>query len=126
MIDKKEDVCLDQLSSAILRIGVLIAGAVVIVGGVLLLLKKGSFIPDYGHFDPQALSLNTLSAVTLGVLSLDEGAIIQLGLILLILVPIFRVVVSIFIFAKENDYLYAGISLIVFLILAFSVFSSGY
>ena len=52
-----------------------------------------------------------------GVLKLNGEAFIMLGLFCLILTPVLRVVVSIVAFAKEKDYLYVIITLIVLVIL---------
>jgi uncharacterized membrane protein len=48
-------------------------------------------------------------------------SIIQLGLLLLIATPIARVVFSVAAFAWERDFMYVGISLIVLIVLLYSL-----
>ncbi|MBA1393641.1 DUF1634 domain-containing protein, partial [Lactobacillus sp. XV13L] len=51
--------------------------------------------------------------------------ILMLGIFLLILTPVLRVVVSIYAFLKEKDYLYVYITTFVLIILAFAMIA-GY
>lgn len=53
---------------------------------------------------------------------LKPYAIMMFGLFCLILTPVLRVVVSLFTFLKEKDYLYVGITGIVLIILVISFF----
>jgi uncharacterized membrane protein len=48
----------------------------------------------------------------------------QLGLLLLIATPIARVAFSIFAFALERDWLYVGLTTVVFAVLLFSILQS--
>jgi uncharacterized membrane protein len=51
--------------------------------------------------------------------------LIQLGLLLLIATPIFRVALSIVGFAIERDHLYVGFTAVVLVILLYSLLGSG-
>jgi uncharacterized membrane protein len=55
------------------------------------------------------------------VLSGRSAALIQLGLLVLIAVPIARVAVSILAFALQRDWLYVGVTVVVLIILLFSL-----
>lgn len=98
-----------------LRVGVL-ASAAVILTGLLLFLITG----ESGY--PESTFPTSLNGIYQGLLSLKSYAIILTGLLMLIATPVFRVFISIFAFMHEQDYLYVGITLIVFLILIASFF----
>ena len=63
---------------------------------------------------------NTLGDVLNGVLALRPYAIIALGLVILIAIPVLRVAVSVIAFAVERDWLYVLITSFVLLILLLS------
>ncbi len=54
-------------------------------------------------------------------MALRASGIIQLGLLILIATPIARVAFSIYAFAREHDRMYVIFSVVVFLILMFSI-----
>ena len=70
---------------------------------------------------------NSLGDVLNGVIALKPYAIISLGLLVLIAIPVMRVVVSIIAFALERDWLYVLITAFVFamLMLSFAVGEAG-
>ena len=111
---KKEIEEIELIIGKILRIGVLTAAAVLIVGLALLLVTGQSGYPEGMH--PTAPV-----AILKGVAALKPDAIIMLGLFLLILTQVLRVVVSIYAFMKERDYLYVGITTGVLAILVVSM-----
>ncbi|MGG0813678.1 DUF1634 domain-containing protein [Paenibacillus alvei] len=98
-----------------LRVGVL-ASAAAILTGLLLFLISG----ESGY--PANTFPTSLNGIYDGLLSLKSYAIILTGLLMLIATPVLRVFISIFAFMHEQDYLYVGITLIVFLILIASFF----
>jgi uncharacterized membrane protein len=63
---------------------------------------------------------NTLGDVLNGALALRPYAIIALGLVILIAIPVLRVAVSVIAFAVERDWLYVLITSFVLLILLLS------
>lgn len=99
--------------SKLLRIGVVLSALVIIMG-----MLKLSITGDSGYVDN--IYPTTITGVIEGLLALKSYAIIQTGLLLLILTPVFRVAVSILVFLKEKDYLYVGITSLVFVILIIS------
>lgn len=111
--DKSEAV--EVVVSKWLRVGVL-ASAAVILTGLLLFLISG----DSGY--PEKTFPTSLAGIYSGLLSLKSYAIILTGLIMLIVTPVLRVFISIFVFLHERDYLYVGITIVVFLILVASFF----
>ncbi len=107
----------------LLRGGVTIAALIVAVGGILYLLQHGH--QPFGHqtFVPGPEWVRTPTGIASGVLHLDGGAIIQLGLLLLIATPVARVAFAAVAFLRQGDYTYVAITLIVLGILTYSFFA---
>lgn len=99
--------------SKMLRIGVILAAAIIIIGLVQFLTTGESGYP--GDTFPI-----TLSGIFEGLLQFKAMAVIETGLMLLILTPVFRVFVTLFVFIAEKDYRFAGITAVVFIILVVS------
>ena len=107
------------LLSRTLRWGVGISCVVAFVGGLLYLLHCGNApfcLADYRRFsyataaDP---SYTSLPAILGGFPNFTPVGWIQTGVLLLILTPILRVVLSFFSFVEERDWLYAAITAVV-------------
>ncbi|MFC3562823.1 DUF1634 domain-containing protein [Pedobacter jamesrossensis] len=105
-----------------LRIGVITSFSFILFGGISYLIAHGSHFSDFTSFKIYTVPLKEMFK---GVLSLNSKSIIQLGIIILIATPIMRVVFSAISFALAKDILYTGITLLVLLIIAFSMIS-GY
>jgi uncharacterized membrane protein len=56
-------------------------------------------------------------------LALSSGGVIQLGLLLLVATPVARVIFSVFAFARQRDFTYVVLTLIVLAILLYSLFA---
>ncbi|MGC2163770.1 MAG: DUF1634 domain-containing protein [Silvibacterium sp.] len=109
-----------------LQTGVLLAAAVVLVGGVLYLLHAPAGPrTDYSHFHGVAEGLKTPSGIWHGVMHGDARSVIQLGLLLLIATPVFRVIVAGVGFLMERDRLYTWVSAIVLAVLLYSLWHIG-
>jgi len=67
----------------------------------------------------------TMGGVWQGVMALKPFAVIELGALLLIATPVFRVAASTVLFWLEKDYLYTAVTLAVFVILVVSIFWLG-
>lgn len=121
--DMKPD--LQQFIGTALRWGVSLACVVAVIGGVFYLIAHGAEpIPDYGTFHHESASYTTLTGIWEGVMALQAKELIQLGVLLLILTPVVRVALSLVTFSLERDWLYVGITAIVFLIIIGNAFSS--
>lgn len=114
----------EELIGLLLRTGVVLAAAVVLTGGVLYLTKYGDLKPDYRIFRGEPAYLRSLGGVAGDAIALHSRGIIQLGLLLLIATPIARVAFSVAGFASERDWLYVGITLVVLVVLIYSLVSS--
>jgi uncharacterized membrane protein len=105
----------------LLRLGVGIAGAVVLVGGVLYLARHGTETPSYHVFRGEPSQLRSAGGILRSAFGLSAPGIIQLGLLLLIATPIARVAFAALGFAMERDRTYVLVSLIVLATLLFSL-----
>jgi uncharacterized membrane protein len=113
----------ESLIGTMLRAGVILAAAVVLLGGVLYLIRFGAVTPDYRIFRGEASDLRSLRAI-LGDAAAHSRGLIQLGLLLLIATPIARVAFSVAAYLSERDWLYAAITLLVLGILVYSLTSA--
>jgi uncharacterized membrane protein len=104
---------MDQVISAILRLGVGLAALVVFAGGIYYIAKHGGEIPQYGHFRGEPSQLRTLPAIFGFALSSHSRGIIEIGLLLLIATPVARVIFSVVAFALQRDRTYVVVTLIV-------------
>jgi uncharacterized membrane protein YfcA/uncharacterized membrane protein len=98
----------------------MLSAAVILIGIILESFEPNKFAPQKLQSFPQ-----TFSQVGAGLLVLRPQAIITLGLLLLIATPVVRVAVSILVFLYERDRRFVAITLLVLLILLFSIFYVG-
>lgn len=107
--------------AALLRAGVILAVAVVFLGAVILLARHGVETVDYRVFRGEPRMLRTPQGIVEGAGELRGRAIIDLGLLLLILTPVARVAFSAVAFFRARDRLYTAITALVLLILLYSL-----
>ncbi len=106
-----------------LRAGVVASCSIAIIGGILYLAQHGNTaMPDYRVFKGEPTGLTSISAIFKGLLALDAGAIIQLGVAVLVATPIIRIALSLLAFAIEKDWMYVVITFIVLCIISTSIF----
>lgn len=108
---------MEIIISNILRFGVLLSFVVVTIGSVLLLAQPGTVVRPSGVPNAHDPGLVIGQAI-----QLQPKAIIELGLMILIATPVFRVGVAVIAFLMESDYIYSLISLFVFVVLTASFF----
>lgn len=116
-----DDRRLEALIGQLLRAGVLLAAATVLAGGILYLAQHHADRVEYHTFLPGPQSTRTLPDMVRSAAHGQSAAIIQIGLLLLILTPVARVAMALVGFSIERDRLYATVSLIVLAILVFSL-----
>ncbi|HUB50841.1 MAG TPA: DUF1634 domain-containing protein [Terracidiphilus sp.] len=116
-----DDRRLESIIGQLLRAGVLVAAATVLIGGALYLAGHHAEPASYHTFHAAGSNIRSLSGIAIGVAHGDSVAIMQLGLLLLVLTPIARVVTAVVGFLLERDLMYAVISAIVLAILMFSL-----
>jgi uncharacterized membrane protein len=116
-----DDRRIEKAISILLRGGVLFSAMVVLCGGILYLAQFGNRVPDNHVFHGEPTELRSVSGTIRAALSGRADGIIQLGLLLLILTPIIRVVISVVAFAAEHDYMYVIFTLMVLAVLLYSL-----
>jgi uncharacterized membrane protein len=112
---------LERVIGDLLRVGVVLAAGIVLVGGAFYLAHYGALSPSYKAFRGEPEDLRQLPGIVTDALSLHSRAIIQFGLVLLIATPVARVVFSVFAFALEGDAVYVRVTLIVLAVLVYSL-----
>ena len=117
MDDRRLEITIGNL----LRIGVVLAGCVVSLGGLLYLAQSHSAHADFHTFTAESADLRSMQRIVRAALRLDPRGIIQFGLLLLIATPVARVVFAVIGFSLERDRLYVVVSGIVLVILIFSL-----
>ena len=109
----------------LLRWGVMLSFTIIAIGiGIVIITGQTGF--QQIHLDDvNSLVLyqvkpafpNSLSSVFYGVVALKPYAIIALGLLILIAIPVMRVAVSVVAFIVERDWLYVAITAFVLVVL---------
>ena len=121
--DRRIEIILGNL----LRTGVLVSAAVVLLGASIYLSRHAHDPADYRVFRGEPSEYRTIRGVIQSVI-VGRGrgqGLIQLGLLLLIATPIARVAFSVVGFAIERDRLYVVFTLIVLAVLLYSFLGSG-
>lgn len=120
-----QDKRVEEIVGALLRMGVILAAFVVLVGGIFYLTRYGNLVPHYAVFRGEPSDLRQVSAIFSDALGLHARGIIQLGLLLLIATPVARVTFTVAAFAWERDWTYVVVTLIVLALLLYSL-SAGH
>ena len=115
------DFRIEQTVGNLLRVGVVISAAVVLVGAALFRVQHGRQAPHYGTFRGEPSELRHVGGIVTGALAGEPRGLIQLGLLLLIATPVARVAFSVAGFASERDHAYVLITLLVLGVLFFSL-----
>lgn len=114
----------ETVISAILRGGVAISITIVAIGIAISFVHHRDYFssrPALGKLiDPRAEYTASLSSVIKGAREGRGQSIVMIGILVLIATPVVRVATSIILFAVERDFLYAGITSVVLLLLLMS------
>jgi uncharacterized membrane protein len=119
------DFDIERMVSVLLRAGVLIAGAVVLAGGIYFLLRHASEPVQVSKFVSEASVDRHALEIIRGAFSGRARSIIQLGMLLLIATPIARVALSLVGFAMERDRKFVIITAVVLAVLLFSLITGA-
>jgi uncharacterized membrane protein len=111
----------EQVMGNLLRAGVILAAAVVLVGGIFYLIRYGATSPDYRVFRGEPADLRSVSGILADAIDLRSRGLIQLGLLLLVATPVARVMFSVFAFARQHDLTYVVLTMTVFAVLIYSL-----
>jgi uncharacterized membrane protein len=105
----------------LLQAGVLLAGAVVLLGGLRYLVKYGMTRALYRTFVGEPADLSHVGGILRAALELRGRGLIQLGLLLLIATPVARVAASLVAFLRQGDRIYTAVTAFVLLVLVASL-----
>lgn len=109
---------MNELIGNTLRIGVFAACIIALLGGIYYLATtSGHPVPDYTTFHKGAVSYTTFEGIVRGAFSLSATEWMQLGVVVLMLTPIMRVVLSLIDFSIQRDWLYVAITAIVLVVI---------
>jgi uncharacterized membrane protein len=122
---KWSDQKIEEIIGNLLRAGVLLSAIVVFCGAMIYLIRHGFERADYHVFRGEPSDLKSVRAIVADSLTLHGRPVIQLGLLMLIATPVARVAFSIWGFAAERDRMYVISTIIVLLVLLYSLFGSG-
>jgi len=114
----------ERVIGHLLRVGVVAAALVSLVGGVPYLLADGSdpIGAEYRTFRGEPGDLRYISEIVAAARQLEARAIVQLGLVILILTPVARVAFTLVAFLLERDWTYVAATLLVLAVLACGLF----
>jgi uncharacterized membrane protein len=124
VIPEHEPEWVDTAISRLLRTGVVVSMAVVIIGLAFTFIHHPQYVRSTSALgrltDPGAMYPHRLNEVAGQIRSGRGQAIVMLGLLMLIATPVTRVAFSIVAFALERDRLYVAITAAVLLLLVVS------
>ena len=133
--DEKRHASMQIILSRTLLYGVILSTAIIVLGLILMAVTGATGYPCDNAGDtlscllnynpatiPHGVYPNTLTSLGAGLARLAPFSVIQLGVIVLLATPVFRVFASLVLFAIEKDRAFVLITLFVFLVLLFSFF----
>jgi uncharacterized membrane protein len=118
----RSDQRMDEIMGGLLRTGVVLAAAIVLVGGGVYLMRHRVPVTDYRVFQGEPGDLRSVSGIFREALAFHGRGLIQLGLLVLIATPVARVAFSFFAFLYERDWTYILVTLFVLGLLVYSLF----
>jgi uncharacterized membrane protein len=121
----RTDLQMETSVGNLLRGGVIAAAVLVFSGGAVYLVRHGTEWPGYHVFQGEPSDLCAVTGILTDVVLLRGRGIIQLGLLVLIATPVMRVVVSLVAFTRRRDRIYVVVTLIVLVLLLYSLFGGG-
>jgi uncharacterized membrane protein len=119
--DPHDEHVLELVIGKLLRTCVIVTSVVVIVGAVRFLPGAFHTTVSYGTFHGEPAAFRSVVGILRDAVTGDGRAIVEAGMLLLVLTPILRVAFSAFAFLHEKDYLYVGLTLVVLGLLLFSL-----
>lgn len=113
-----------DVMGTLLRVGILAAAFLVVMGGILFFVQHPKEIFDYTTFKGEPPRFRQVHLIVLEALNFRGRDVIQLGLLVLIATPVARVIFSLIGFLIEKDWIYVAITAVVLIILSVSLFSN--
>ena len=119
--DPEEEHRIELALAWLLRAGVIVAAGLVLFGGILYVRQDGGLHPDYARFTGEPSNLQHPLGVLAQALALQPLGLIQLGVMVLLATPVVRVGFSLLAFAREKDRTYVGMTAVVLTVLLLSL-----
>ena len=116
---------MDRRMGLLLRIGVALACAIMLAGGVLYLLRHGGERESYAVFHGEPASLESIRGVLREARAGSARGIIQLSVLTLIATPVLRVAFAVYGFTRQKEWFFTVVSLTVLALLAFGFFRNA-
>ncbi len=116
---------LQHVVSAVLRTGVVASASVGLLAGAYNLATRGGARADYHRFAGTPDADRHVPSILLNALHLQPRALMMVAILLLLLTPIVRVVVSLMGFVKERDRVYVVVTTVVLMTLLGSLILGG-
>jgi uncharacterized membrane protein len=123
--DRPSDHAVEQLVGRVLQVGVLVAAFTVLAGTALMIARGGAAPDAFRVFRPETSTLRTVSGIVRGAGALDGGAVVQLGLVLLVATPVARVALTLVAFVLQRDRLYVVLTTVVLGLLLYGLVHGG-
>lgn len=109
---------MEVVISRILQGGVLVSAAIIVLGVLLWAARGDAGYPPEGYPSSPA-------AVLAGALEARPAAVIQVGLLVLLLTPVVRVAASVAVFAVQRDRVFTLMTLVVLALLMLGLLAGG-
>ena len=109
---------LEVVISRILQGGVLVSAAIIVLGVAMWAARGDAGYPPAGYPSSPA-------AVLAGALEARPAAVIQVGLLVLLLTPVVRVAASVAVFAVQRDRVFTLMTLVVLALLMLGLLAGG-
>jgi uncharacterized membrane protein len=115
----------DRIIGNLLRLGLVLSAAAVLIGAALYLARNGGHTVTYRIFHRNAPDFRLVENI-FGVGARFRGrGFIMAGLVLLIATPVARVAFSVLAFIRRRDYVFSAVTIFVLTVLLFSIFWLG-
>jgi uncharacterized membrane protein len=116
---------LDRVIGNLLRCGLLVSAAVVLIGAAIFLARHGGETASYSIFRGAPRTYREIKSILAATVQFHGRGFIMAGLILLVATPLVRVAFSVLAFLRQRDYAYVAITAFVLGILLLSIFGLG-
>ena len=112
---------LELLIGMLLRVCVIATSVVVVAGAALYLPAALDDRVSYARFRGEPAAFRSVAGIVRDAITGDGRAIVEAGLLLLVVTPILRVALSALGFLRERDHLYVALTLAVLALLGYSL-----
>jgi uncharacterized membrane protein len=109
----------------LLRLGVIVACGIMLLGGILYLLQQGAGHESYAAFHSEPAALRSIGGIWRQVLAGNARGLIQFSALVLIATPVLRVAFAVYGFARQKQWMFVAISLVVLALLAIGLSERG-